>query len=195
MSLTIKEMEDTVHRLQKYPDFITEQSNGITLEMVCNANEKIKHAAATFRLNEVINNMNISREIEAGVFEYTMIYMKNNNLSFSLITSVYNHKIDDLITNIKYNPNIIADITSGQVKPRMVAFLSPQQLFPDKWSDLLAKKRIKEEKENNLPTVDTYVCRKCGQRKCTLRSLQTRSIDEPMTIFVTCCNCFNTFTV
>ena len=35
------------------------------------------------------------------------------------------------------------------------------------------------------------LCRKCGQRECTFYEMQTRSADEPMTIFVTCLSCGN----
>ena len=36
---------------------------------------------------------------------------------------------------------------------------------------------------------DQFKCNRCKQRKCTYYELQTRSADEPMTIFVTCLNC------
>jgi transcription elongation factor S-II len=71
--------------------------------------------------------------------------------------------------------------------------MSPSQWCPEKWKDVLEKKRINEEKENNVSYVDTYTCRKCGAKKSTIRSQQTRSLDEPITYFVTCCNCYNTF--
>jgi DNA-directed RNA polymerase subunit M/transcription elongation factor TFIIS len=194
MAYIINKMEDIIQKNLKYPNFITEYSNGITLNMVCDANKQIKHCDAINLLNKTIGDIKIAQEIEAGIFEYTLIYIKNNNFSKTLIPSVYNHKIDEIIANIKNNKSLIKDIQEN-VKPRVLAFLSPQQLCPDKWSEFLTKKRIKEEKENNLPTVDTYECRKCKQRKCTLYSMQTRSIDEPMTIFITCCVCHTTWTV
>ena len=36
-----------------------------------------------------------------------------------------------------------------------------------------------------------FTCRKCGQNKTTHYALQTRSADEPMTVFVTCLTCSN----
>jgi len=38
-------------------------------------------------------------------------------------------------------------------------------------------------------TCSMFTCNKCGQNKTTYFQLQTRSADEPMTTFVTCCNC------
>ena len=34
-----------------------------------------------------------------------------------------------------------------------------------------------------------FVCRKCGGNKTTFYALQTRSSDEPMTLFVSCLTC------
>jgi hypothetical protein len=38
-------------------------------------------------------------------------------------------------------------------------------------------------------TSDRFKCSNCGQRRTTYYQLQTRSADEPMTVFVTCVNC------
>jgi len=38
-------------------------------------------------------------------------------------------------------------------------------------------------------TCSMFTCNKCNQNKTTYFQLQTRSADEPMTTFVTCCNC------
>ena len=36
---------------------------------------------------------------------------------------------------------------------------------------------------------DSFTCRKCRSKKCTYYELQTRSADEPMTLFITCIDC------
>ena len=38
-------------------------------------------------------------------------------------------------------------------------------------------------------TTDMFKCENCGSRKTTFYQKQTRSADEPMTTFVTCCEC------
>jgi len=38
-------------------------------------------------------------------------------------------------------------------------------------------------------TCSMFTCNKCQQNKTTYYQMQTRSADEPMTTFVTCCNC------
>jgi DNA-directed RNA polymerase subunit M/transcription elongation factor TFIIS len=196
--ITIKDTDNSatvLHIIKKYPDFITEQSNNISYDLVCYAQQSISRSTSILEIDKYIYDMSISMEIESGIFEYSLLYVVTNNLLKQLISSVYNHKIYDLTKNMDMNSELISDAKSNRIKPRMMAFMSPSQLCPQKWETLLAKKHLKEEKENNLPTTDIYKCRKCDQRKCTVSLLQTRSIDEPMTVFVRCCNCYNTWTV
>jgi DNA-directed RNA polymerase subunit M/transcription elongation factor TFIIS len=146
-------------------------------------------------LDKTIHDMKLSMEVEEGIFEYSILYVISNNFSKNQYKRVYDYKINEIIINIKKNPDLLSELKTNIKKPRFIAFMSPSQLCPKNWKDLLDKKQMKEEKENNLPTTDIYKCRKCDQRKCTVSFLQTRSIDEPMTIFVKCCNCYNTWTV
>lgn len=179
----------------EHMDFVTEQSKCIPLKRLNNMQKQIERSKSIGELNTVIKNIIYAMEIEAGIFEYCLVYIVENCLDDIMFRSTYQYKIDDIIKNIKMNPEILEHISRKELKPCMLAYLKPSQLFPEKWDKLLAKKQLKEKTENNLPTTDLYKCYKCDQRRCTLRFLQTRSSDEPMTIFVTCCNCHNTFTV
>lgn len=56
--------------------------------------------------------------------------------------------------------------------------------------------KLKEEKyqkeiynDQSHATTNFYHCRKCRQNQCTFYEQQTRSADEPMTIFIKCCVC------
>ena len=43
--------------------------------------------------------------------------------------------------------------------------------------------------EEEKATTDMFQCSRCRERKCTYYQMQTRSADEPMTTYVTCCKC------
>ena len=61
-----------------------------------------------------------------------------------------------------------------------------------KWAPLieLKSKRDKHKFEVNMAAAtDTFTCRKCKGKNCTYYLQQTRSADEPMTIFVQCLDC------
>jgi DNA-directed RNA polymerase subunit M/transcription elongation factor TFIIS len=66
------------------------------------------------------------------------------------------------------------------------------ELCPDVWQQMVdrqaKRERIQLEGDFSRAT-DKYFCMGCKMRKCTYYELQTRSADEPMTIFIHCLNC------
>ena len=70
--------------------------------------------------------------------------------------------------------------------------MTHQEMRPDRWEELIKAKSIKDKakfEQNIEAATDIFTCRKCKSKKCTYYQLQTRSADEPMTIFVTCLDC------
>jgi len=89
---------------------------------------------------------------------------------------------------------LVGLLNNNEIKPHQIAFMTHQELDPEKWDKLiqLKMKRDKYKYETNLEAAtDTFKCRKCYSNKCTYYQMQTRSADEPMTTFVTCINCGN----
>lgn len=174
-------------------NFITEQSNEIPDKLILYATLKVNRAPYVIELSDTIRDINIALNIDAGVFEFTLLHTITYNICKSLIPNIYIDKMLDIITNIKRSPTLLKNLHDGIVDPKMVAFLAPHQLCPENWKILLSKMQKKAEHENNLPTTDLYTCKKCGQKRCIVREAQIRSADEPMTKFITCCNCYTTF--
>jgi DNA-directed RNA polymerase subunit M/transcription elongation factor TFIIS len=66
------------------------------------------------------------------------------------------------------------------------------ELCPENWQQLidLQQKRERTQLEGDFSrATDRWQCNGCKMRKCTYYELQTRSADEPMTIFIHCLNC------
>ena len=94
------------------------------------------------------------------------------------------------MTNL--NPYIITELINKNIKPHNIAFMTHQEFNHDKWADLIdaKSKRDKNKFEVNMAAAtDTFTCRKCKGNKCTFMTLQTRSADEPSTIYVCCLQC------
>ena len=90
------------------------------------------------------------------------------------------------------NDNLIEQVTSGEIKPHTIAFMTHHEMLPEKWAEMIRVKSIRDKSkfETNLEaTTDTFTCRKCKSKKCSYYQMQTRSADEPMTIFIICLEC------
>jgi transcription elongation factor S-II len=146
------------------------------------------------KLNEKINNEKNSLNLEKGIFNYTLkeaeqkkVLKKWDNNRF---INIYLDRLRTVYLNI--NENTIELINCGSIKPHSLAFMTHQEMAPDKWNKLIEAKikRDKNKFETNVEAAtDTFTCRKCKSNKCTYYQMQTRSADEPMTTFVTCIDC------
>lgn len=103
---------------------------------------------------------------------------------------IYLDRLRSIMSNLK--GEILESIKDGSIKAHIVAFMTHQELCPEKWSALIEakSKRDKNKFETNIAAAtDTFTCRKCRGNQCTYYQMQTRSADEPMTTFVTCILC------
>ena len=105
---------------------------------------------------------------------------------------IYLDHLRSVYVNLKSNTVLIEQVKQGQIKAHTIAFMTHQELNPEKWDGLIQAKikRDKNKFETNIEAAtDTFKCRKCHSNKCTYYQMQTRSADEPMTTFVTCIEC------
>jgi transcription elongation factor S-II len=108
----------------------------------------------------------------------------------------YRTKVRSLFQNLKNksNPQLRMRVLSNEVTPEEFVRMSHEEL---KSAERREQDR-KIEKENMDKAMvaqaersisSSLQCSKCGQRKVTYSEAQTRSADEPMTLFCTCTNC------
>ena len=150
------------------------------------------------KIDEILGNHKNSSNLEKGIFNYTLkeaerrkVIKKWDNAGF---VQIYTSHLRSIIQNINKNTHILDQINDETIQPHVVAFMTHQELRPEKWDELILKKSItdKHKFEGNVEaSTDTFTCRKCKSKKCTYLAAQTRSSDEPTTIFVTCLECGN----
>jgi transcription elongation factor S-II len=66
------------------------------------------------------------------------------------------------------------------------------ELNPTRWKTQFDNQQMREKRQlegDRSMATDMFLCKRCGKRECTYYEMQTRSADEPMTIFITCLNC------
>uniref|UniRef100_A0A6C0JEX7 TFIIS-type domain-containing protein n=1 Tax=viral metagenome TaxID=1070528 RepID=A0A6C0JEX7_9ZZZZ len=149
------------------------------------------------KLNEIIQNDKNSSNLEKGIFNFALNEAKNRRVikkwDNPYFVQIYVDRLRSIFTNLN-NPVLLEQVNSGAIKSHTIAFMTHQELRPDKWDDLITAKSKRDQNkfENNLEAAtDTFTCRKCKSNKCTYMQLQLRSADEPMTTFVTCLSCGN----
>jgi transcription elongation factor S-II len=104
---------------------------------------------------------------------------------------IYLDHLRSIITNLK-NDKLVQQVVSGEIKSHTIAFMTHQEMCPEKWEELIRIKSIRDRSkfETQLEaSTDTFTCRKCKSKKCSYMQLQTRSADESMTVYVTCLEC------
>jgi DNA-directed RNA polymerase subunit M/transcription elongation factor TFIIS len=80
----------------------------------------------------------------------------------------------------------------GYLTFEQISEMDPYQLFEGRWHESFVNQQIREKRQlegNKAMATDRFLCSRCHKRECTYYEMQTRSADEPMTIFVTCLNC------
>jgi DNA-directed RNA polymerase subunit M/transcription elongation factor TFIIS len=156
----------------------------------------------TFKeLNNIIKNKSISKNIEKGLHRYAKEYVEINNINEELTFSVYNDKKNIIIANLENNINneydnlFLQKIHGGDFNPLDIAYLESNAIDPIHWKNITARQLYREDKIKNIATTNMFECDRCHESRCSVTQMQTRSIDEPMTVFVECHVCGHTFTV
>jgi len=121
-----------------------------------------------------------SENVERSIYNFTINYCHTKNIekdwSNKLFLHTYKLKFCDIFNLLKTDNNLVRKIENKEILAKNVAF-----------TELVDTDIVHDEfVEDGL-----FECRKCGSKKTTYYSLQTRSSDEPMTNFITCVNCKN----
>jgi len=178
----------------KNMNFMTDSLNTMSYDILSVYSNSVDRKNAYMSLIKFVD-IEIAIGIEAGVFEFSLVYVKRHELNIDMFGSIYNDKLKDIIYNLNPDSPIkneyIKKAVLKDINPQNVAFMKPHEINPQLWEKQIKKKQLKEDKKNNMASTDLYQCYKCGERKTKICQLQTRSADEPMTTFITCLICFN----
>jgi hypothetical protein len=149
----------------------------------------------TQKIDIIIQDTKISRNIERGVFNFALKEATTKKLlkkwENPFFVNIYLDRMKTIYTNIQYEPLKIL-IQSGNIKTSEFAFMTHQEMRPDKWDKMIEEKNKRDKCKYETvieAATDTFKCRKCKSNKCTYYQMQTRSADEPMTTFVSCLDC------
>lgn len=90
------------------------------------------------------------------------------------------------------NKELFERYKAGHLTFEEMSKMDTYQLFEGRWHDSFVAQQVREKRQlegNKDMATDRFLCGRCHKRECTYYEMQTRSADEPMTIFITCLNC------
>ena len=140
---------------------------------------------------------NVALNLERGIYNYTLRESDTKNIvkkwDNGYFVQIYADRLRTVCINLG-SSHVIQMLTTKQIKAHELAFMSHQDMNPDKWSALIKAKELRDKHKYETKveaSTDNFTCpnSKCRSTKCTYYQLQTRSADEPMTTFVTCIDC------
>ena len=147
------------------------------------------------KLSASLPKEKLASNLEKAIFNYAIkeattrkIIKKWENPHF---VQLYIDRLRSIFNNLS-NEDLVAQLNSGELSVQTFAFMTHQERKPERWSELITKKIKRDASKfdvNIEASTDMYKCKKCHSKKCTYYEMQTRSADEPATIFVTCLDC------
>ena len=141
------------------------------------------------------------RDAEIGVFNWALARANERRIARNWrnprFRALYDSKARSVAANLDptsyvANDRLIARIDEGEFLPHAVASMPPENVFPERWRDVVEMKVRRDEYISNAkPTAmtDQFKCAHCKKRECSYMELQTRSCDEPATLFIQCLSC------
>lgn len=137
----------------------------------------------------------LASNLEKGIYNSSIADADKKNIvkkwDNEYFIHIYIDKLRSVYTNLD-SEYLIESVNTKKIKIHEIAFMSHQEMRPDKWKKLIDDKKIRDENKYTPKieaSTDNFTCWKCKSKKCTYYQLQTRAADEPMTTFVTCLSC------
>jgi transcription elongation factor S-II len=175
------------------------QEEIVPIELVDNVRKQI------FRVIEKTFTSKLTHEqictLEMCIYNGAIHESKQRNLirswTYPLFVHVYKMRARKILSNFNEtsyvgNTELFTLFKEGTIDFKGLSAMNTYELFPSRWRDQFEKQQIREKKQlegNRNMATDHFLCGRCHKRECTYYEMQTRSADEPMTIFITCLNC------
>ena len=156
-------------------------------------------AIKTFLNTTLTENQHL--ELEHYIYNNSLEIAKKKHIHLSwnqpLFVQIYLSTARSIVGNLQpnsyiQNKTLFTRFKSGEITLEELTNFNFNDLYPELWKDLSMRQFEREKRlleGNKSMATDQFFCKRCKKRECTYYELQTRSADEPMTIFIQCVNC------
>jgi DNA-directed RNA polymerase subunit M/transcription elongation factor TFIIS len=139
--------------------------------------------------------------LEASIYAASFVEADRRKVichwSNPLYKDIYNMILRTTVANLHpvspvRNVHLVTRIRAGEVSLTDIPTMNDMEIFPENWHTLIERQSLREQRilegDKGMAT-DRFRCSRCHKKECTYYEMQTRSADEPMTIFIRCLNC------
>lgn len=151
------------------------------------------------RFRKALGDDTMARHLEVCLWNWTITtcvrdyiprYWENTGFRYRYTTRALS-----LAFNLQHpqNPGLGDDVRAKRISLKKFANMTPHEMFPALYEPIYERLAVRELRKMAVSHKDApdgmYTCRACKSRKTQYTCLQTRSADEPMSIFVACLQC------
>jgi len=150
-------------------------------------------------LNAVVGDIRTAKLLEKATWNHAVRFCKMKNQPLNWDNSAFRNAYTQKVLGVRYvvrdRPEVLKKFT--ELDPTLVSFVNakPHELCPDKWEKAFEDAARKALRFTDASAMDPekmpdgiLKCR-CGSMKTSYYELQTKSADEPMTVFAKCHEC------
>ena len=142
-------------------------------------------------------------ELEQEIYKKTLTEAETKHIikdwSIKIFISIYLANIRKIVGNLDSssyvnNKELMNRYKNREITIQELSSMDYYDLYASKWKEAIERQKMIEKLQlegNKSMATDQFLCRKCFKRECTYYEMQTRSADEPMTIFINCLSCGN----
>ncbi|AGE57812.1 transcription elongation factor S-II [Acanthocystis turfacea Chlorella virus NTS-1] len=140
--------------------------------------------------------------LEKASWNYSVDFCRKReivlNWSNFAFRNIYTQKILSVRYNIRLRPDILEQMKAGTASIKQFVYAKPYEICPEKWEEAFEQAAKRTLRFSDASCIDPdsmpdgmLQCRKCGSKKTSYYEMQTRSCDEPMTVYARCHACTN----
>lgn len=150
-------------------------------------------------LKEIVGDSDIARLLERATWNHAVKFCRNKeqplNWDNAAFRNVYTQKVMGVRYVARERPDVLKKYE--EMDPTFKTFVNakPWELWPEKWEKAFEDAARKALRFTDASAMDPKLmpdgilkCR-CGSMKTSYYEMQTRSADEPMTVFARCFTC------
>jgi DNA-directed RNA polymerase subunit M/transcription elongation factor TFIIS len=147
-------------------------------------------------LSEAVSVSDLVGDIERSLFNWVISTADAKEIpkywQCKEFRMLYKEKMRSLLFNIKNpkNPRLLQSLLEGQTTPERLLEMTPQEMDPELWKPYYDKIEARDLlRSGNLVPEGILQCHRCKSKRVVWYQMQTRSADEPMTVFANCSEC------